>query len=94
MPTGPIFGAAEGLHFEEKAVALEPGDMLLLYTDGLTEAGPSRRDFLGVPGMVRLLETGDARDAASLVAEVIAGVQSYAQEVLRDDACLLAGAVQ
>ena len=93
-PTGPIFGAAEGMRYEEKTVMLDMGDVLLLYTDGLTEAGPSRREFLGVPGMIRLLETGRGRDAASVVAEVIAGVQSFAQDVLRDDACLLAGAVQ
>jgi len=92
-PTGPIFGADEGVRYEEATVSLHPGDMLLLYTDGLTEAGPSRREFLGVAGMARLLETSSAQDASSLVAEIITGVRAYAQDVLRDDACLLAGTV-
>ena len=74
-------------------VALAPGDALVLYTDGLTEAGPSRREFLGVSGMADLVRAGDG-DASLLVAGVVAGVQTYARGVLRDDACLLVGVVQ
>ncbi|MBV9848354.1 MAG: SpoIIE family protein phosphatase, partial [Armatimonadetes bacterium] len=45
--TGPPLGLAEGAEYGEGAVTLSPGDALLLYTDGLSEAGPSRRELLG-----------------------------------------------
>jgi serine phosphatase RsbU (regulator of sigma subunit) len=37
----PILGAFEGVTYEERETYLEPGDLLLLYTDGVIEA---RRD--------------------------------------------------
>lgn len=94
MPTGPIFGADENAVYEEHSIALLPGDALLFYTDGLTEAGPSRRDFLGVAGLTELLRTCDGGDVTSLVTDTISGVQAYAHGLLRDDACLLAAIVQ
>nr|MDQ2686554.1 PAS domain S-box protein [Armatimonadota bacterium] len=94
MPTGPIFGADENAIYEEHSIALLPGDALLFYTDGLTEAGPSRLDFLGVAGLTELLRASDGGDVTSLVTDTISGVQTYAHGLLRDDACLLAAIVQ
>ena len=94
QPTGPIFGADENALYEEQSVSLLPGDALLLYTDGLTEAGPSRLEFLGVAGLSDLLRARGEGDVTSLVTETITGVQSYAHGLLRDDACLLAAVVQ
>lgn len=94
LPTGPIFGADENAEYEQHEVALLPGDALLLYTDGLTEAGPNRREFLGVAGLSELLRERRGGDVTSLVTETIAGVQAYARGLLRDDACLLAAIVQ
>ena len=36
---GPLIGLADGLRFDECNVRLEPGDAVVLYTDGLTDAG-------------------------------------------------------
>ncbi|MBN1966884.1 MAG: SpoIIE family protein phosphatase [Anaerolineae bacterium] len=37
-PTGPVVGAMPGMSFEIRAVRLQPGDMLVAFTDGVTEA--------------------------------------------------------
>ena len=37
-PTGPILGSFAGMAFAELTVTLLPGDALIIYTDGLTEA--------------------------------------------------------
>lgn len=94
MPTGPIFGADENANYEEQSVSLQHGDALLFYTDGLTEAGPNRREFLGVAGLSELLRASHGEDVTTLVTDTISGVQTYAQSLLRDDACLLAAIVQ
>ena len=38
MPSGPLLGVFDDAVFEATTIRLEPGDTLLLYTDGLTEA--------------------------------------------------------
>lgn len=40
LPHGVLLGALEGTEYEERTGRLDPGDVLLLYTDGLVE----RRD--------------------------------------------------
>jgi phosphoserine phosphatase RsbU/P len=54
-PTGPIVGALPGMAFDVQSVTLQPGDSLLCYTDGVTEARNAAGDFFGearLPGLV------------------------------------------
>ena len=55
-PTGPVIGMNEAASYQEHVVSLAPGDTFALYTDGLTEAGPNRRELLGVSGLAALLQ--------------------------------------
>lgn len=101
--SGPVLGASEGGVFEERTVALAPGDVLAVFTDGLTECGASRRDMLGVEGVSALLapplgpdEAGNAGAVAEAVkSRLVAGVEAASRGgVARDDMCLLVGVVQ
>jgi len=92
--TGPILGGFEGATYTEGTIALERGDVLALFTDGLTEAGPTRSALLGGDGVARLLrEQAGQTDAREIVTRLIARVDDYAQSGLRDDQCLLVGVV-
>ena len=51
MPVGFI----QDVKFEEQSVELGPGDMLIAYSDGLTEAMNSKEEFFGEEGLARLL---------------------------------------
>lgn len=101
-PTGPILGGFLGAAFHERTVSLLPGDVLALFTDGLTEAGTSRKDMLGVPGMVRIFQTsvsgGAAQEpstAADITARVMREVEREATPAgIRDDVCLLVACVE
>lgn len=44
---GMILGITKGIEFEEKITPLEAGDVLVLYTDGITEAENMSGDFFG-----------------------------------------------
>jgi PAS domain S-box-containing protein len=95
-PTGTVLGGFEGAVFEEQTVRLSPGDVIALFTDGLTEAGTSRKDLLGIPGMISVFRDGaeSAMSAEEIVARMIAGVEARVTSVgIRDDACLLVGRV-
>lgn len=92
-PTGTVLGADEDASYQEQTLLLSRGDALLLYTDGLTEAGPDFQSFLNVEGMAHLFADSAAADATGLVTEIVNRVQQYATDGLRDDACLLAAVV-
>jgi sigma-B regulation protein RsbU (phosphoserine phosphatase) len=49
---GSVVGLLEGMEYEEATVQLEPGDLLVAYTDGLTEPEKAGEDF----GEQRLME--------------------------------------
>ena len=91
-PTGPVLGGFEGAVFAEEAIRLEAGDVLALFTDGLTEAGPTRTSLLTGDGVAALLQAqaGEAEPQA-IVTRLLAGVDAFAQGGVRDDVCLLLG---
>lgn len=97
MPTGPVMGGFDrGARFNQETVVLLPGDVLALFTDGLTEVGPSRKDLLEVEGVSRVLcdcctDMSLRADPKALVTALIAGVDDYARGGVRDDIALLVG---
>jgi sigma-B regulation protein RsbU (phosphoserine phosphatase) len=54
---GAVVGLLDGLEYEEATVQLEPGDLFVAYTDGLTEPEKNGEDF----GEERLMEFVRAR---------------------------------
>ena len=94
-PTGPVLGAFTDASFTEEAVRLEPGDVLALFTDGLTEAGPTRVALLTGDGVSVLLaetagrEANAPESAEAVVQSIMAGVDAHAEAGIRDDQCLL-----
>ena len=92
--TGPVLGGFEGAAYTEESVKLERGDVLALYTDGLTEAGPTRTSLLTGDGVAAFLrEQAGQESAPEIVTRLIARVDDYAQNGIRDDQCLLIGVV-
>jgi sigma-B regulation protein RsbU (phosphoserine phosphatase) len=75
--TGMVLGILEGEAWQEETVRLEPGDVLLLYTDGATDAENGRGDFFG---RERLASTARAyldRSASQLQEELIQAIRQF-----------------
>ncbi len=88
--TGPPLGVAENATYSEASVALLSGDRLLLYTDGISEAGPSRREMLGTEGLIRLFGTLPlGLEAQSEVETLVAEVGEFTGGIFRDDVAVL-----
>jgi PAS domain S-box-containing protein len=92
-PTGPVLGSFSDAVFEARTVVLGAGDVLALFTDGLTEAGLSRKALLGLPGMVQIFRESTTDPQASpeeIVGNIIGAVERAVTPAgMRDDVCLL-----
>lgn len=87
--TGPMLGAFAGVQFSQAETRLEGDDLLLLYTDGLTEARGSE-GLYGEERLVGLLGQLDVDDVDVAVRGLVETVTSYAGRALRDDLAILA----
>lgn len=57
-PTGPAVGVQADANLEMRQTSLAPGDILLGYTDGVTEARMAEGEFFGEKRLLRLLKSG------------------------------------
>jgi serine phosphatase RsbU (regulator of sigma subunit)/CHASE2 domain-containing sensor protein len=88
---GPPLGAVQGFGYVAGRGRLEPGEFLLLLTDGVTEATNPAGDLYGSARVAALLERLDAGSAAELLAGVRADVERFvAGAEPADDLTLLA----
>ena len=72
---------------------LEPGDRLVLYTDGITERLVKGGGRFGVDGMQRAIRAATAPTAAATAMAIQDAVTSAATDPLQDDATLVVLAV-
>jgi serine phosphatase RsbU (regulator of sigma subunit) len=86
---GDMLALDEDPTFRESRILLDPGDVLLLYTDGVTEAGPRSRPF-GEFGFAELLGTLAGESPQAVVDAVEAAVVEAHEGEPRDDIALLA----
>lgn len=90
-PGGLLVGVVPGAHFATATATLDPGDTLLLYTDGLTEArtGADRRGMYGDDALLAFA-TGHAGRPPQAVVRALTGLLASFGDGLDDDTALLA----
>jgi len=87
--SGTVLGVVDPLNISEQEIALAPGTTLLLYTDGVTEAGRPDR-MLGEDGLLELCAAAPGVSLASFLEQIETGALEHAGGRLRDDIALLA----
>ena len=91
MPGGIALGVLDGFAYEDCVLCLDPGDMVLFFTDGVTEAmGPGATMF-GDDRLAAVMADTALREPAQLVDAVARAVARFAgEEPQADDITMLA----
>ncbi len=88
--TGLPLGAMCKASFVAREVRLDPGDRMILYTDGVTEARNAAGDLFGEEALRGAVLTHAGRGPASLVRHLLSEVQRFrAHTPKTDDTTLL-----
>jgi serine phosphatase RsbU (regulator of sigma subunit) len=77
--TGIALGMFEGSTYESEETRLNPGDTLILYSDGVTEAENPQGVPLDESGLEGVISTYAAFSAAELGTEILRAVEHHAQ---------------
>jgi len=83
--TGTPFGLMSGLPYEESSLQLDPGEMVALYSDGVTEAQNSTEDEFGEERLTQVLLPISGNPAPMIVDSLLESIDTFAGELPQYD---------
>jgi sigma-B regulation protein RsbU (phosphoserine phosphatase) len=75
--TGVAVGAMDDARFEQREINLSSGDVIVLYTDGITEALNEREEMFEVPRLIELIQKKSASSSQEIVDAIIETVFTF-----------------
>lgn len=85
-----IVGVFDDYEYKNSSLQLEPGDTLILYTDGVTEAFNEEKKMFGESGLENTLRSVPGADGKEIIESIIEDVKDFSgNEPQSDDITLL-----
>jgi len=82
---GMLIGVLEDVFYEERALKLQSGDVLILYTDGVTEARDERGEQFGEERLYRVVREKGHLPAQELLDQVYRQVREFSGGLAQSD---------
>jgi sigma-B regulation protein RsbU (phosphoserine phosphatase) len=82
---GPIVGLFEAAHFDEETVALSPGDWLIVFSDGVSEAMSAGNEEYGEGRILACVERSSALDPQQLLESLFSDVRAFTKGAAQSD---------
>jgi serine phosphatase RsbU (regulator of sigma subunit) len=76
-PTGPVIGLVDEPGYRERQVTLSPGDVLVMFTDGVTEAINRNEEMFSDERLRAVVQESHALTAAEIVSTIQRAVDSF-----------------
>ncbi len=89
-PTATMLGAFRQWNCTEAMVELRSGDVLVLYSDGVTEAGIDHREEFGEDRLISAICQNQRQPASALVQKVVDAVSAFSGLSRSDDVTVVA----
>lgn len=75
---GVVLSIMEDFPFEEKTIPLAPGDIMVVFSDGITEAINPNQELFGEGRLAELLQQHRGESAAEIIESIVRGVKQHA----------------
>ena len=75
---GVALGVMDDMDFEQGSITLAPGDALVLYTDGVTEAMNGEHEELGMERLQEILAATSSRSPEEINRSIFNGIRAFA----------------
>jgi len=82
---GLVLGVLESTVFKEISIPFNPGDLLLLYSDGITEAMNESFEEFGEERMMNLVNKNRHDSSQNIVEDVFKAVQQHTGDAPQTD---------
>ena len=82
---GIALGVTRNADYREKTVLLCPGDIVVLYTDGVTEAGAYREEFYGKERLADVVGRSCHEKAKEIIDRILEDIKSFIGEKKHHD---------
>jgi serine phosphatase RsbU (regulator of sigma subunit)/pSer/pThr/pTyr-binding forkhead associated (FHA) protein len=82
---GPIVGLFEGATYEEERLRLIPGDWLIIFSDGISEAMSASGDEYGEPRIIDCIQRNKTLDPTRLLDALFTDVREFAHGAAQSD---------
>jgi serine phosphatase RsbU (regulator of sigma subunit) len=89
LPTGPLFSDLPGARWDTARFTLDESDLLVIYTDGITEARSPTGEEFGEDRLAGCLAGAVGNDLDAIADEVMGRVHTFGGGRLNDDATLV-----
>jgi sigma-B regulation protein RsbU (phosphoserine phosphatase) len=90
-PTGAVLGVHQKFTFEERQTHLAQGDLMLLYTDGVTEAENDAGEMFEEERLIDFVKNHRSDSPSKLLDDLVDRVREFSKEgILADDLTVIA----
>jgi len=85
MPTGIVLGADENRKYSSRTIPVGPDDVIVMYTDGVTESINAREEMFGEERLREIIMKNASSPAQEILERVLAGVQEFTGDMPQFD---------
>jgi phosphoserine phosphatase RsbU/P len=84
-PTGKVLGVDESAQCKQQQIQIEPGDLVLLYTDGITEAFNERDFEFGDESLIAVLDKYCHASTERILNEIFSSLEAFVGSAPQSD---------
>jgi len=82
---GTLVGMFENMEYEEDRVKLQKGDVMVMYTDGITEASNSSGEMFGEERLKEIIVKGERLSAIQMLQRIYDEVKRFSEGMPQQD---------